>query len=79
MAGFVEIRHISPTIISTNKVLIINLADSPIDSVLYRYFSGDIEVVFKYLNRLSDYLFTAARYCSHKDGVPEEIYTKQDS
>lgn len=40
---------------------------------------GDIEVVFKYLNRLSDYLFTAARYCSHKDGVPEEIYTKQDS
>ncbi|XP_063683360.1 corrinoid adenosyltransferase MMAB-like [Bolinopsis microptera] len=38
---------------------------------------GDIDAVFKYLNRLSDYLFTAARYCSHHDGIPEEIYTKQ--
>ena len=33
--------------------------------------------MFKYLNRLSDYLFTAARYVSHEDGVPEEIYTRQ--
>ena len=40
-------------------------------------YRGDIDTVFKYLNRLSDYLFTAARYVSHKDGVPEEIYTRQ--
>ena len=31
----------------------------------------------KYLNRLSDYLFTAARYASFKQGNQETIYRKQ--
>ena len=28
------------------------------------------------MNRLSDYLFTAARYCALKEGRPETIYRK---
>eukprot|EP00116_Pleurobrachia_bachei_P012032 sb/3472294/ len=38
---------------------------------------GDVDVVFRYLNRLSDYLFTAARSSSHSEGIEEEIYVKQ--
>ena len=40
-------------------------------------FRGNVEVVFRYLNRLSDYLFTAARFSNHSEGAKEEIYVKQ--
>jgi cob(I)alamin adenosyltransferase len=29
-----------------------------------------------YLNRLSDYLFTLARYCNWSNGIPEKIWNK---
>jgi cob(I)alamin adenosyltransferase len=31
---------------------------------------------YKFINRLSDYLFTLARYCALKEGKPETIYKK---
>lgn len=34
--------------------------------------------VVKFLNRLSDYLFTLARYTAMKEGNPEKIYKKND-
>ncbi|CAI9157200.1 unnamed protein product [Rangifer tarandus platyrhynchus] len=34
--------------------------------------------VAKFLNRLSDYLFTLARYTAMKEGNPEKIYKKND-
>ncbi|KAB1255282.1 Corrinoid adenosyltransferase [Camelus dromedarius] len=34
--------------------------------------------VAKFLNRLSDYLFTLARYAAMKEGIPETIYKKND-
>ena len=33
--------------------------------------------VGRYLNRLSDYLFVAARYCAHLAGSTENIWTKE--
>jgi cob(I)alamin adenosyltransferase len=34
------------------------------------------EDAFKYVNRLSDYLFTLARMCALREGKPEVIYKK---
>lgn len=34
--------------------------------------------VAKFLNRLSDYLFTVARYAAMKEGSQEKIYKKRD-
>lgn len=34
--------------------------------------------VAKFLNRLSDYLFTVARYAAMKEGSQEQIYKKRD-
>ena len=34
------------------------------------------EPAYTYINRLSDYLFTAARYCALKAGATETIYQK---
>jgi len=40
--------------------------------------SDDVDpVVIKYLNRLSDYLFVAARYIAHIEGKEETIWKKQ--
>jgi cob(I)alamin adenosyltransferase len=38
--------------------------------------SERLDQVTKYLNRLSDYLFTAARVCAVLDGRPEVLYRK---
>ncbi len=34
------------------------------------------ESAYKYVNRLSDYLFTLARTCSMREGKPEIVYKK---
>ena len=45
---------------------------------LYR--EGEIDQeVFKYINRLSDFLFVAARYTAKKEGKDEVIYHRVDS
>lgn len=37
---------------------------------------AECEIAGKFLNRLSDYLFIAARYACHKTGNVERIYRK---
>ncbi|GAB1290034.1 Corrinoid adenosyltransferase [Apodemus speciosus] len=42
--------------------------------------AGETDVnVAKFLNRLSDYLFTVARYAAMKEGSQEKIYKKRDA
>eukprot|EP01138_Halocafeteria_seosinensis_P003978 gb/GECG01004067.1/.p1 GENE.gb/GECG01004067.1/~~gb/GECG01004067.1/.p1 ORF type:complete len:262 (+),score=24.10 gb/GECG01004067.1/:1-786(+) len=39
--------------------------------------SGDVPTaVSRYLNRLSDYFFVAARFAAHENGTPEQVYQK---
>lgn len=38
---------------------------------------GDVDAdAFKYVNRLSDYFFQAARYAAHREGKTEVAYKK---
>ena len=47
-------------------------------SVIPLVSTGDVEPAVQiYLNRLSDFLFTAARFAAHKEGNEESIYQKQ--
>ncbi len=46
-------------------------------NLIHLYKEEQIEQsAYQYINRLSDYLFTLARYCAHIEGKPEVIYKK---
>jgi ATP:cob(I)alamin adenosyltransferase len=49
------------------------LAESVIVQLMFEYDSIDASVP-RYINRLSDYLFVAARYAAHQMDEPETIY-----
>ena len=36
------------------------------------------DIAFRYVNRLSDYLFMLARFCAKSEGKPEVIYKKAE-
>lgn len=36
------------------------------------------DFLFSFLNRLSDYLFTLARYASMKEGIEEKVYKRPE-
>ncbi|MFB6269949.1 MAG: cob(I)yrinic acid a,c-diamide adenosyltransferase [Halobacterium sp.] len=59
--------HVARTACRRAERRTVALADAPDESVA--------EPVLTYLNRLSDYLFTAARVVNHRDGVDEESPT----
>ena len=58
--------HVARTICRRAEREIVGLPDSP-----------TMQQAITYLNRLSDYLFVAARFANHKLGIPDVLWTPE--